>query len=496
MPIGLPISRLIDVQINLSPLPAQAPSLNTCLVLGTSTVIDLVERMRTYTSLSQVATDFGTSAPEYLCAVLWFEQRPAPTELKIGRWAQTAAAGELIGGGVTTAHQLISYWTAITTGSFKITIDGGMEQSLTGLNFSAVSNLNAVATVINGVLTGADIFWDANQGRFYVESDTTGASSTVSFAGVGASGTDISASLALTAATSAYQSPGVAAQTIAATLAIFDNMFSNQWYGLIIPTLSDADDDLVVQAADYIEADTIKHYYGVTSQDTGCLSAASTTDLAYILNAGGYLRTACQYSSQNAYAATSYLSRILTTNWSGNNTAITLMYKQEPGIVAERLTETQAQALQDKKCNVFVVYNNDTAIIQYGTSASGQYTDSVVGTDWLRGAIQTNLFNLLYGTSTKIPQTDPGNHQLATGITAACQQGVNNGLIAPGVWTANGFGQLKSGDYLTQGFYVYAPPVSSQSSADRAAKKSVSFRVAVTLGGAIHVANVGVDVVN
>lgn len=45
---GLPVSRLINVTINMSPLAAQGASLNTALLLGASAVIDTGERMRSY----------------------------------------------------------------------------------------------------------------------------------------------------------------------------------------------------------------------------------------------------------------------------------------------------------------------------------------------------------------------------------------------------------------------------------------------------------------
>ena len=43
---GLPVSRLINVTINMSPLAAQGANLNTALLLGSSAVIDTGERMR------------------------------------------------------------------------------------------------------------------------------------------------------------------------------------------------------------------------------------------------------------------------------------------------------------------------------------------------------------------------------------------------------------------------------------------------------------------
>lgn len=491
MPNALAVSRLINVTSNFQPTAAQAPNLNTCLLLGTSVVIDTVSRMRAYSSLSQVAADFGTAAEEYLAAALWFEQSPQPETLLIGRWAKTAAAGQLIGARVSSANQLMSAWTAIATGSIKFTIDGNAAQNLAALNFGAAGNLNAVAAIITTALAGSAIVtWNATYQRFEVTSATTGAVSTVAFAAATGAGIDISAMMGLRVTSAgAYVAPGLAAETALTAVTLFDSMFSSQWYGLAIPSGVPADHMAV---AAYIEAANPPHYYGATSQDPNSLVASDTTDIGYLLANGHFDKTAWQYSSTSPYAIMSYLARMLTTNWNANNSTIALMYKQEPGIVAEGLTPSQADAIAAKHGNVFANFNNNTAIILNGQSASGQFTDSVVGADWLVGAIQTGVFNLLYG-ATKVPQTDAGNHLIATQIEAAMISAVNNGLLAPGVWTAGGFGQLAQGDFLPKGFYVYAPPIASQPTADRSARKSVSFQVAAKFGGAVHEADVAVN---
>ena len=131
-------------------------------------------------------------------------------------------------------------------------------------------------------------------------------------------------------------------------------------------------------------------------------------------------RTVVQYSSSTAYAVCSLLGRILTVNYSANNTVITLMYKQEPGIVPETLNATQITNLEAKNANVFVAYNNSTAIIERGTVASGDFLDVIIGTDWLALNIQTALYNLLYTSNTKIPQTDAGTNMLVTTIEGIC----------------------------------------------------------------------------
>jgi hypothetical protein len=95
-------------------------------------------------------------------------------------------------------------------------------------------------------------------------------------------------------------------------------------------------------------------------------------------------------------------------NFTGNNTTITLKFKTEPGVTYETLTTAQAAAIDAINGNVYVYYANDTAIIQQGVMANGDFFDERHGLDWLQNYVQTNLYNLLYTSTTKIPQTDAG----------------------------------------------------------------------------------------
>ena len=104
------------------------------------------------------------------------------------------------------------------------------------------------------------------------------------------------------------------------------------------------------------------------------------------------------------------------------------------------------------------------------------------------------MYNLLVTSKTKVPQTDAAMHLIANAIEKALAAGVNNGLIAAGTWDEAGFGQLQQGDFLQKGYYIYAPPISSQAAADRQARKSVPFQVAVKLAGAVHSVVITVNV--
>jgi len=490
MAIGLSVSDVVTVSINLSPTAAQPRNFGTMLVMGSSGVIDTNERIRNYTTLAGVASDFGTTAPEYLAAAAYFAQSPQPFQLKIGRWAQLATSGVMHGAVQSTFNQpaLLASLQAVTAGAITITIDGTV-RSLTGLNFSTALNLNGVASALATALaSNATANWDGS--RFNVVSSTTGASSSVGY-GNTPSGTDIATLMGLTAASGAsLPVVGIAAETAIAAVQALASLASD-WYGLVITPASTAlTDAQVLLNAAYIEGASPSRVYGHTITSAGVLDPTQTSDLASTLKSSGYSRTITQFSATNPYAVVSLLGRAFSVDFTGANTTITLKFKQEPGTIAETLSETQSATLMAKNVNVFVNYNNATAIIQQGVVASGRFFDEVHGLDWLSNQAQNDQYNVLYQSTTKVPQTDAGVHLLSTTLQATLARGVTNGLIAPGVWNAGGFGQLAQGDTLTNGFYVYAPPVSTQSQADREARKAPTLQAAVKLAGAIHSSNV------
>ncbi|WP_407733285.1 DUF3383 domain-containing protein [Pseudomonas citronellolis] len=487
----LAVSDVVNVQVVMSPKAAATRDFGALLILGSSSVIDTNERIRKYSTLDAVAADFGTSAPEYLAANLFFSQSPQPSILYIGRWAEVPTSARLNGGALSVAQQAMSNFTSITTGSMKITVDGTLK-TLSALNFSGAANLNAVASIITTALAGATCVWNANYSRFEITSPTTGATSTLTYASSTGSGTDVSALLGLVTGVASAPVGGIVAESLLTCVTNLGAM-SADWYGLLVADTSPTDTDLL-GVASFIEGASPSRIFGITTQAATALDPVSTTDLPYKLKAANYKRTFCQYSSSSPYAAASIFGRAFTVDFSGNNTTITLKFKTEPGVTAESLNETQAAALKAKNCNVFVNYNNATAIIQEGVMANGYFFDEVHGLDWLQNEIQTAVYNLLYTSTTKIPQTDQGINRIVTTVNDRMEQAVVNGLCAPGQWNGPAFGALQTGQYLAAGYYTYAPPVSSQSQADREARKSPTIQVAAKLAGAVHFANVIVNV--
>jgi hypothetical protein len=355
--------------------------------------------------------------------------------------------------------------------------------------------MNGVASIIQAALiaasvTGASFEWNAVYKRFELK---IGTQHDIGYFTNALTGTPLAALLGFASSSSgAYSVPlMITSETAVEAIAEFDDRFGQKWYAAFIAGATDLDH---IDVAGYIQGSNTKHAYGVNTTQAGVLSAVDTSNIAYKLKQLNLSKTAVQYSSSNDYAIVSFLARILTTDYTANKSVINLMYKQEPGVIAESLAQSQMSALVANNCNVFVNYDNNTAIIQPGVQSNGDFTDTIFGADWLAITIQNTLYNLLYSTSTKIPQTDEGNHILSTGIISVLDQGVANGLLAPGTWQENGFGTLNRNDFLPKGYYVYAPPIASQNPSDRAARKSVTFQVAAKLAGAIQTISVILNV--
>lgn len=470
----LPVSRVVNVSVEMSPKAAALRNFGAMLVIGDSDVIDTTERLREYSLITEVADDFGTEAPEYLAALAFFSQSPQPKNLLIGRWAKSATSGRVNGRILSTSEQEIDLFTEITAGAISLKIDG-VTKSLTAINLSSESNLNGVAAQVTSALgTSGTCSWTGS--RFVITSATTGNTSSVT----AADASDLATLMGLVTGTKSVN--GVTAETISEAInALLDYQ---SWYGAFIASTYSITQ--AIDAAALISAAEPARIIAFTSQDTDEIDATNTTSLGYKLKALGYNRCLVMYSSETAYAAMSVLGRMATVNFEGANTTITLKFKQCPGVVAENLTTSQANAAKAKNVNLFAAYQNDTSILQEGVMSGGWYIDEIHGLDWLQNRVQTDLYNLLYTSTTKVGQDDAGATTLVSTVNRSLDQAVRNGLVAPGVWNGSPVGSLATGDTLAAGYYVYIQPMSEQSQSNREARIAPPIQAAIKLKGAIH----------
>lgn len=486
----IPVSRVVNVNILTSPIFPARRGFGLLLILGSASILPLHERSREYASIDEVQADFGSNTEEYKAALAFFQQNPNPHTLRIGRRFATATNGELYGG--STAVKVIATWQAITTGSVKIGMDAVAPVNVTAMDFSGAANLNAVAAIIqtavraaNAAFVAATVIYDGM--RFIVRSGTTGAASAVTFAAAAGTGTDISTMMAGTAATGARVTQGSAAEDMSTALQKQQD-YNTEWYGITLTSTASNQD--LQDAAAWAEA-RVK-IFGYTTADPASYDSTSTTDLAYLFMNAGYRRTIGLFDDNDPYAIASLMARAFAVDFNASNSTITIKFKTLPGQTPSEITSTQATAMDDKHLNYYTRFG-DSAMVAEGTMANGVFMDEVHGLDWLQNAIETNVFGFLYTRQTKVPQTDRGMVLITQQIEKACAEGVNNGLLAPGMWTGDEFGTLKTDTYLDKGYYVYAASVDTQNQSDREARIAPPFQVAAKGAGAIHKVNITVS---
>lgn len=138
--------------------------------------------------------------------------------------------------------------------------------------------------------------------------------------------------------------------------------------------------------------------------------------------------------------------------------------------------------------NAYVTMGTTDMLVR-GQACDGRFEDEGLALDWLSAGVQTAIFNCLQQAvtaGTRIPQTDEGSAQLCNAVETFMAQARATGLCAPGKWLFDGVGNIKTNDVLPKGYYVYAQPVDTMSTADRAARKAPPISILVCGAGAIQ----------
>ena len=273
---------------------------------------------------------------------------------------------------------------------------------------------------------------------------------------------------------------------------------STEWYIAICLGAEYADH---VACAAYIETATPSSVYAYTTSDADCLTGtASPPDIFTYLKSLGYSRSIGQYATtqtavypNNIYAIVAIMGYACGQNSGLANSAFTLKFKQETGIAVEPLTSTQINIIEGNYGNLYLDYADYYTIFEQGRMADGTFFDERINLDMFVNNLQLTIMDLLY-QNPKIPQTDAGVTQLIQACNEACDEAVRIGFLGPGTWTGPNILNLKYDDPLPAGYLVQAEALSTQTQADREARKSVPLYIAIKESGAVHSVLVGVYV--
>ena len=177
-----------------------------------------------------------------------------------------------------------------------------------------------------------------------------------------------------------------------------------------------------------------------------------------------------------------------------NSSAFSLCYKTVGGMQPSTLTQAQVEAIEALGGNVYVTRGYTHTLLEKGSTPSGYRFDEVLYLDMIAEDLQNAAVSLLADNPDKLPQTDDASAQFMNAFSSVLIGYTNRGILATAKWRGAGAGRISAGDYVENGFALWADSYDDQSEADRAAHKAVPIQCALTLAGSLESVVITVNV--
>lgn len=198
-------------------------------------------------------------------------------------------------------------------------------------------------------------------------------------------------------------------------------------------------------------------------------------------------------SSPGPSGVISAAALLCSINFGASNSMLTLKFKALPGVTPDTSVDsTFASKLDDLGVNYYTHFGTKPMLAEGWMLGQVYWADEVIGLDWLKNKIQTDTFNA-FATLKKIALSDAGVATVKGYIDKVMRLADRNGLIGPGTWRGGPVGKLATGDYLENGYYIYAEPVASLSEDDLKMRKCPPITICAHLAGAVHSAKIIVE---
>lgn len=385
------IEQIVNVQISRETAQVEQAGFGRALTLSQHT--NFAERVRLYTSLSAVANDFDSADPEYKAAQKYFGQSLKPVDLLIGRAEAFVAQVDWV---VVDTLEDADYIVTINGTEFKY-VPGGVPPNKSAVASGLLALINAGSEPVTASLGGT-----SPDEYLILTADNAGES------------------FVATASSNMTQSTQTANSGVGENLDAIVNSgdLGKQWYALISLYREDYN---ILEGAAWIESN--KKLY-VACNDDSDVPTSANDDVASLLEAAAYARTAFLYSEDQAnYPEAAWLGRMLPTE---PGTA-TWKFKTLAGITVDELTDTEIAYLIGKNANYYTEVGG-VNITREGNVSEGEWIDVIRGIDWIEARAEENIYSLLV-TVDKVPFTNPGISQVVNRLEQILVQAVSRGIL-------------------------------------------------------------------
>ena len=466
----------------------------TCIMTSDVGFLSTAKRYSLYSDAASVAGDFGTNSSAYQYALVYFAQKPNPVNaggvLVIGHWRAVdeivpAIAGVLEGEQISSAA-IIPQLRPILDGAFDISIDGGV-QNISGLDFRTIVSVEDIVDILNAEINGATATIEDQ--RIIITSDTTGASSEANYLETGVAGTFVGEILKLANGTGATVKAGADGETLTAetkvdAITAVKSEVNIKGFMFSDNTTDQESEDL----ATFAQANACLGYD--VFSDSSNLEIDITNPVWKIVLSGQDQYRMLYSKSGNRKLAAAYMARLHTVVFTATNTAITMNLKELISTPAEEYSQSEITKAANVGLDIYTTFKNVPKVL---TSGANGFADNAYNLLAFVDAVQTDAFNLLGTTPTKIPQTNSGIGLIVDTVEKSCQGFVRAGVFAAGEWSiADIFGDRETfeNNIRAKGYYVLAESLADQIQSDRAARIAPPINVAVKNAGAVEKINI------
>lgn len=489
------ISQIINVALIPEGQAAARDNMNVvCIMTSEQGVLSSAERFRAYRDAAAVEADWGTSSPVTAFANTFFSTRPNAVNFggaliigfhRASDETVSATRARLTGQQIVEAS-VVQTLQGISDGSFTITVDGGSAQTVQSLDLRTILSLDEVAELLNEEITGASV--THSNGRIIITSNTTGAASELTYLGEHVSGTPINGLLGLSDGSGAVLVQGtdeviLDAESKLDALGAVKSEVNFKGVCFIDLML----DNEVMDIASWAGANSVLVYN--VFRGTNYLQI-STSNPVWMVRLASLSNFRALYSKAgNRRLAATYMARAHTVNFNAENSAITMNLKTL-AVPAEVYSQTEIDSAYRVGLDLYTSVKDVPIVL---TSPANDFVDNVYNLIAFVDAVQTDMFNLLKLTGTKIPQTTKGVQQLVDQGEKTTRGFVRAGVFAPGTWSSpDSFGDVEVFNRAIEedGFYWLAGNLADQPQSDRQERKSPVLQAAVKNAGAIHKADV------
>lgn len=497
------LSDIVSIQITAQTAAAKQLGFGIPLIVGSHA--RFAETIRSYNDTDGMLADgFLETDPEYLAAAQLTAQNPRPPAFKVGRRASLA-----------TPQAKITP-TAISSKVYRVFLDGVKAEITSDATATVAEIVAAMVTAINGLAPTAWVKKTAyavgakcsNGGRKYVcitagtsqDTDAAGPKSqaaditdgTAHWKHIGAVPTaaDVSTThLTVTAANAGdwfrlevddnsataghaglkvewpHADPGITADMNAIKAQDPD------FYGFMLTTCGAAE---VTAAALWSESN--KRLYVQATSETEVIThvLADATDIAAALKTANEFRTAILFHNDpGEFADAAWLGSRLPLDAGAED----WKFAQLASVSGDKLTTTHIGNLKAKNANGFTDYGGADITFE-GTTAAGEFIDSIRGRDALESDLQANVYTGL-------------RNRAKNGKTPFTNRGIGTveGDIRPS------FQKFERREFLSPGETVISvPDVLDIPTNDRALRKLTGITARARVAGAVHMVELKVTV--